>query len=207
MRCGGNIENAKVTKIIFALLIFLKKKSDLANWDNSFEIRILTSENESSLSHLIDRVEENIVDKTFWLPISETSRNHFFDKDWTIFFGLFENETLIGALGLFLNENEYGESQSHINMNDKKIAELGRAMILPNDKYRKKGLMKRLIIEAISYTIENNYKLELEYLLATIHPENLGSQQAFKAIGFEKKGEIIKSNGFKRDIMLLEIPK
>lgn len=160
------------------------------------KISILNKTNSNELEALINEVEENLKDKRFWLPIGDVSRNHFFDSSWTIFFGAFEDDRLIGAIGLFLNENEYGESQKSINMQDKKIAEVGRIMCHP--EYRHKGVASCLMEELLRYS----GGLDLDYLLATVHPHNEPSQRLLKKYGFIKEGYIIKSEDYERDILI-----
>lgn len=160
------------------------------------KISILNKTNSNELETLINEVEENLKDKRFWLPIGDASRNHFFDSSWTIFFGAFEDDRLIGAIGLFLNENEYGESQKSINMQDKEIAEVGRIMCHP--EYRHKGVASCLMEELLRYS----GGLDLDYLLATVHPHNEPSQHLLKKYGFIKEGYIIKSENYERDILI-----
>ena len=163
------------------------------------KISILNKTNSNELETLINEVEENLKDKRFWLPIGDVSRNHFFDSSWTIFFGAFEDDRLIGAIGLFLNENEYGESQKSINMQDKKIAEVGRIMCHP--EYRHKGVASCLMEELLRYS----GGLDLDYLLATVHPHNEPSQRLLKKYGFIKEGYIIKSENYERDILIRRV--
>lgn len=163
------------------------------------KISILNKTNSNELETLINEVEENLKDKRFWLPIGDSSRNHFFDSSWTIFFGAFEDDRLIGAIGLFLNENEYGESQKTISMQDKKIAEVGRIMCHP--EYRHKGVASCLMEELLRYS----GGLDLDYLLATVHPHNEPSQRLLKKYGFIKEGYIIKSENYERDILIRRV--
>ena len=66
------------------------------------------------------------------------------------FFGVFDNDKLVAASALFLNEYEYKESVENIGMKNYKFAEIGRCMVLP--EYRGYNLMYKLnlILENIA---------------------------------------------------------
>lgn len=161
-------------------------------------IRELNINDQEQLNSLIISVEENLIDDTFWLPINCESKKHFFNKSWTCFYGAFDNEKLIGAVGLFFNINEFGESQKVLNMENKKIAELGRAMIDPN--YRNQGIMNLLAKVIINQASKSN----LDAIIATVHPQNIPSQSFLKKLNFNKRGFVLKDNKYPRDILVKE---
>lgn len=162
-------------------------------------VRKLVKSDDLQLEKLIKDVENNLMEKTFWLPISEKSRSHFFDENWTLFLGAFDDEKLIGAVGLFLNENEYGESCKALGLSTESVAECGRAMVSPN--YRGRGVMAKLSF----HMMEHAKKLRIKYLLATVHPDNIASQSVIKKMGFQKKGFVVKYDNYPRDIYLLSL--
>lgn len=163
------------------------------------QIRKLEKSDESQLEKLIRDVENNLTDETFWLPITEKSRSHFFDEEWTYFLGAFCEDKLIGAVGLFLNENEYGESCEVLKISNKSIAEYGRAMVSPD--YRNNGVMTKLSFDLLNYA----KGLKIKNIIATVHPDNIASQSVVKKVGFEKKGFVLKYGKYARDIYLLEV--
>ncbi|MCR5273103.1 MAG: GNAT family N-acetyltransferase [Lachnospiraceae bacterium] len=167
----------------------MENKSDLV-------IRKLDMTDEPSLERLIDVVESNLNDRRLWLPISNASKEHFFDETWTVFYGAFDKDELIGTVGLFLNENEYGESQKEIHFEKYKIAEIGRIMCHPD--YRRKGITSKIMKEMMDYATQ----FELDALLATAHPQNTASQKLLAKYGFKKEGHIIKSCDYERDILI-----
>ena len=91
-------------------------------------IRKLTETDSAQLDNLIQEVEANLKNEKFWLPMEETAKTHFFDEDWTYFLGAFEDEELIGAVALFFNAYEYGESREILGIEDRDLAEYGRAI-------------------------------------------------------------------------------
>ena len=165
---------------------------------DEIKVRQLTIEDKPALEKLIKDVEDTVSNKAFWLPISEESENHFFDVSWTVFLGAFLGGELLGALGLFFDENEYGESRDALNL-EGNIAEYGRAMVL--SEYRNKGIMNIISKEMNHYVCGYN----LEYLVATVHPDNEPSQKFLKKDGFIKKGHIVKMNKYPRDILVKKL--
>ena len=162
-------------------------------------IRKLEAQDEEKLENLIREVEKGLVDETFWLPINETSRTHFFDDEWTYFLGAFEEDRLVGAVGLFLNKNEYEESQKILEIDDRNLAEYGRAMVSP--EFQNQGIMKELLIQLLEYA----KKMGVERVIATVHPNNISSQSVVKKMGFQKMAFVTKLNKYDRDIFLKEL--
>lgn len=161
--------------------------------------RKLILSDKTQLENLITIIEDNLEHKDFWLPINQTSREHFFDDTWTEFYGMFDNCRLIGASALFYNKHEFGESLAQLNAPLVSVAEIGRSMVHP--QYRGNNILYQINTELLNIAKER----ELEYILATIHPQNIPSQCSFKKLGFEKKCTYTKSNKFVRDIFLLKL--
>ncbi|SFT31972.1 Protein N-acetyltransferase, RimJ/RimL family [Lachnospiraceae bacterium XBD2001] len=170
------------------------------------QIRKLEVTDKESLEKLIGEIELTLQregNKPYWLPISDISREHFLDDNWTIFMGAFLKqdqgpERLIGAMGLFLNANEYGKSCEIIGLKGS-VAEFGRAMVHP--EYRNKEVIGRLAYELLPVAKEEKIK----YLLATVHPDNKPSWNFVSRIGFVKKGEKNMDTVYPRDILIREV--
>ena len=151
------------------------------------------------LDKLIEIIEASLERQDFWLPINSVSREHFFDPSWTDFYGLFENSCLIAASALFYNEHEFGESLSKLHMPPSVVAEIGRSMVHP--MYRGNNLLYKINSQLLKIARTKG----IEYILATIHPENIPSQKSFKTLGLQKKHTYTKSNGYVRDIFLVQL--
>ena len=162
----------------------------------NLSLRHLTEADEHALDLLIQDVEASLLDEKFWLPISETSKAHFFDDEWTYFLGAFAEEELVGAAALFFNENEWGESRQTVGVESTSIAEFGRAMVRSN--FRGKGIMNIIANELMQVAKEK----PVDYMLATVHPNNVPSQKTVKKMGMEKAGFCVKNGCFERDIFL-----
>lgn len=163
------------------------------------KIKKLTLNDKEQLNILIGKIEENLEKEDYWLPINEPSREHFFDEQWTEFYGMFDGDELIAAAALFYNEHEYGESVQVIGLECDRVAEIGRAMVAPS--YRGNNYL----YELNSVLIDVARSKGIECLVATIHPDNIPSQRSFKKIGFTRKGTYTKSCGFTRDVFTLPL--
>lgn len=163
------------------------------------EIRKLEKSDKLSLYNLIKIVEENLTDKTFWLPITDKSRNHYFDDAWTYFLGAFDNNKLVGAVALFFNKDAFSENCNALKISTNGIAEYGRAMVHPD--YRNKGIMTKLSTKLINYA----KNLNLSKLVVTVHPLNIASQHVIKNLGFIKAGYTIKYDKYPRDILVYNV--
>ena len=163
------------------------------------EIRKLFRSDANELYDLISIIEKNLENKEFWLPLKPTAKEHFFDENWTEFYGIFDGTVLVGAVALFYNEYEYGESLKYLNRNISNVAEIGRAMVRPN--YRGNNILYLLNTKLIEVAKAKN----IENLIATIHPQNIPSQKSFLKLGMKKQCTYIKSNGYVRDIYLLTL--
>lgn len=85
-----------------------------------------------------------------------------------------------------------------INLESNKIAELGGYLV--KEEYRKKGIMKKL--ETI--LINEAKQLNIEYIVATVHPENIASNKATQYTG----AKIVKTTNigqYLRNIYLLHV--
>lgn len=163
------------------------------------EIKVLTIDNKCELEELITNIEDNLENDKWWLPIQEKAYENFFNEDWTIFVGAFDNNKLVGASALFFNEFEYGESVSTLNIESDKVAEIGRCMVLPN--YRGKNLMHCMNLKLIEIAKSK----EIEYLIATAHPNNNPSNNSLRKIGMKFKNKINKYNDYERNIYLKKL--
>lgn len=163
------------------------------------EVKVLDTNDQDKLYELIDVVESNLKNKMFWYPISDTSREHFLDDEWTNFWGIFEEDKLIAAAGLFYNKNEYGESAEILHFENYKIAEIGRIMTRP--EYRNRGYMNLILSEILKYA----KTLSLDYLVATVHPQNTPSHRALERIGMHKEAHCIKKEVYERDVLVLKL--
>jgi RimJ/RimL family protein N-acetyltransferase len=165
----------------------------------TLQFRQLSIDDKAELEELITLTESTIKHSDWWLPISDISRQHFFDEEWTCFYGGFLNEKLISASALFFNENEFGESRDKLGIGTCKIAEIGRCMVNPENQ----GNNLMFKINSILYSIAK--EKEIQYLIATAHPDNLSSCKSLEKLGFVRKNTILKNSKYLRNIYLAEV--
>ena len=79
------------------------------------------------------------------------------------------------------------------------MCELGTALV--KKEYRNQGIMQKLIKMQIDIAKELNF----EYIIATIHPENLPSNIAFEKNGFNVEGQAIFRENYLRNLCVLKI--
>lgn len=164
------------------------------------KIRKLNIKDKDKLYSLIKLIEDNLFNNAFWLPIQEKAKANFFNEDWTVFLGAFNEDKLIGASALFLNKHEYEETVESLNMlKSFTFAEIGRCMVAPD--YRGQNIMYTLNFELIKIA----KRLQIDYLVATAHPQNLPSKTSLEKLGMKKVNTIIKYNSFPRDVYLYKI--
>lgn len=164
-----------------------------------FKIRKLEIEDLEQLNYLIKNVEENIKNQLMWLPIKEEAKIHFFDKNWTVFFGCFVDDKLVGASALFLNKFEFEESAKQINLETENIAEIGRCMVLL--EYRGNNIMYIINQKIIEYARHSG----INTLIATAHPDNVASNTSLQKLGMKIVKCYLKENKFLRNILVLNL--
>ena len=162
-------------------------------------IKKLTKNDRLQLENLISVIEARLERHEFWLPIKETAKEHFFDDEWTEFYGMFDGEQLVGASALFYNEYEYGESLQKINACNCKVAEIGRSMVSP--EYRGNNILYQINCHLVEIAKAKGVDL----IVSTIHPENIPSQKSFQKLGMTKECTYTKSNGYIRDVYVLKL--
>jgi RimJ/RimL family protein N-acetyltransferase len=168
--------------------------------DNRFVLRQLGEKDSPAYEALIAEIEGNLVNEKFWYPINDLSREHFFDETWTYLLGLFSGDELLASGGLFFNENEFGESQRILHLESHHLAEIGRIMTRP--KYRDRGYIGRVTRGLMEHARELP---DIDYVVATAHPDNIPSQKALSALGMHVEASCIKSGSYPRDIFVLKI--
>ena len=145
-------------------------------------LRKLNENDRKSLEALVNEIESGLTVKEWWLPISDRTRKNYFNNETTCFMGFEEEGRIIAACGLFYDESEYNEEIEAIGIKEssKKIAEIGRCMVLSG--YRGQNLMVK-VNEALIKEAENN---GIDILVATAHPDNIPSNKSFEKLGFKK---------------------
>jgi len=161
------------------------------------EFRFLTINDSAQLDRLIDTIESSIPDKTWWLPIQKLAKDHFFDPEWTVIYGAFDDGVLVASSALFFTENEFGETADMIGLDHEHVGEIGRCMVDPS--YRGQNLMLKLN----EFLVDHARKSGIHDIVATAHPSNVPSCTSLHNLGMRVVGKIVKYETFQRNIFLL----
>ena len=162
-------------------------------------MRKLQAHDKQQLNALLKDTENHLPQPEFWLPVQQKAYDHFFNDKWTYFAGAFCDDKLIGAAALFFNEFEWGQSKKLLNLTSNSIAEFGRAMVQHN--FKGKGIMSALSI----HLLEQARNLNIKYILATVHPNNIPSKKILQKMGLEQQAECTKECGYVRSVYAMKL--
>lgn len=164
------------------------------------EFRKVTITEKENLIKLIDDILEKLERKDFFIPFTKNEINEFFNEDKIITYGAYDNNKIIGMAQLYIDQLAVNEIKDILKVKSNKVAELGGYLVL-ND-YRNKGIMKQL--ETI--LIQKAKNLDYEYIVVTVHPDNIASNKAVEYTG-AKISKVTKIGEYLRNIYLLDIKK
>ena len=162
------------------------------------QYRRIDIDNKENLIELIKIVLNHLERKEFFIPFTDEEIEAMFDSEKTIIYGAFENDKLVGTAQLYLQESYVENIKELIDLKDNKVVELGGYLVLP--EYRNKGIMKALESILIDKAKEKGY----EYIVITIHPDNIPSNKVAKSTG----AKIVKTTNlgnYLRNIYLLNL--
>lgn len=162
------------------------------------EYRKITIEEKENLINLIDNVLQNLERKEFFIPFTTEEIDMMFDESKVITYGAYDNNKLVGTAQLYLSENYVEEIKQILSIDSNSVAELGGALVL--EEYRNKGIMKELSKRLIEEAKNRN----IEYIVITVHPENIASNKAFSYTGAKVK-KTTNLGEYLRNIYLLDL--
>ena len=159
----------------------------------------ISVDNRQELIELMENVLNKLERKEFFIPFTEEEIEELFKENKTMIYGAFDNEKLVGTAQLYLEGWDYiNEIKKEINLVSNKAVEIGGYLVL--EKYRNKGIMKELQKRLIKEAEEQ----EIEYILATAHPENVPSNKTLESTG-AKIVKTTKLGEYLRNIYLLKL--
>lgn len=153
----------------------------------------IPAKDDSQVRNLINIVFESLEREDFLIPWTEEQMNRFFNEEYSILFGAYDNEKLIAISQIFTPkeiEEEYYDILKIPKLNG--ICELGGFLVLP--EYRQKGIMTNLAIMTMDYF----NGLKYDYIISTVHPENKASNKIVKKLGFELYDTLMTQSGYLR---------
>lgn len=162
------------------------------------EFRKVDINERENLIQLINEVLDSLERKDFFMPFTAKELEDICNNDKILTFGAYDNEKIVGMAQLYIDQSYVSEIKNILNIKSDKVAELGGYLVLAN--YRNKGIMKKL--ETI--LIKEAKKLKYEYIVITVHPENIASNRATEYTG-AKIVKVTKFGEYLRNIYLLDI--
>ena len=162
------------------------------------EYRKIDKDYKEDLIELINTVLNNLERKEFFIPFTDKEIEEMFNPENTILYGAFDDDKLVGTAQLYLQESYVEDIKKVINLEDKKVVELGGYLIL--EDYRHKGIMKKLESILINEAKGKDY----EYIVITVHPDNVASNKVVETTG-AKIVKTTKLGDYLRHIYLLKI--
>lgn len=133
----------------------------------------------------------------FYMEDTEEDKSKIFED--TIFYGAYDGDNLVGIAQLYTDQEYLKDMKEVFGLEEYRVCELGTALV--KKEYRNQGIMQNLI----KIQIENSEKLNFEYIIATIHPENMPSNRAFEKSGFYVKGQAIFREIYLRNLCVMKI--
>ncbi len=112
--------------------------------------------------------------------------------------GAYVGEKLVGVAQLYLDESYVKDIKEELNLQKNKVVELGGYLVL--EEYRNQGIMKNLEM----LLIEEAKKLACEYIVITVHPENIVSNKVTEFTGANLV-KTVKLGEYLRNIWVLSL--
>ena len=121
--------------------------------------------------------------------------NRFFDNNYSFLLGAYDGNKLVAMCQIFTQKEIEEEYYDILNISKSKtICELGGFLVLP--EYHNKGIMTKLSED----TYDLVKKLNFDYVISTIHPENIASNKIVQKLGFLLYTTLTTQSGFLRNL-------
>lgn len=154
---------------------------------------------EKRVKDLINVVLDGLERPEFFISYSEWELENLFNKDYAPLYGAYDSNKLVGMGQLYVNQDSLKEYKETFNITDKKVAELGGALVLP--EYRRRGIMTTLMNMITDLAKDMGF----DYAISMAHPDNIGSSKALKNVGLEYVKTVTENNGYLRDFFIMEL--
>lgn len=149
---------------------------------------------------LMDNVINNLERPEFYfIGDKEKELQRMFDLDYVYNLGAYDNEKLVGMTQLYVEQEDLKEYIDILGLERYKVCELGSALVLK--EYRNRGIMQNLI----KIQKDKAKYLKFEYMIATVHPENIPSNSIFKKFGFSIKKQTMINDKYLRNLYQIEL--
>lgn len=162
---------------------------------NSFEFKRICKKDEKQVTTLVNNVFKNLEREDFLIPWTEEQMDRFFDEDYSFLLGAYDGNKLIAMSQIFTPREIEEEYYDILNISkSKSICELGGFLVL--SEYRNRKIMTKL--GEMSCELIN--ELNFDYIISTVHPENIASNKIVQKLGFELYDTLTTQSGFLRNL-------
>jgi len=133
--------------------------------------------------------------KDFFIPYSDEEKAKFFDKSYAHHYGAFEGDKLVAINGIYVEDDSIRDYYDILDIDkSESIGELGGFLALP--EYTGRGIMTKLSEKQL----ELAKKLNINHMVATVHPENIGSRIILEKMGLKCFNTITSGGGYLRNV-------
>lgn len=154
---------------------------------------------ESQVRDLISNVLGNLERPEFFIPYADWELNSLFDESYALLDGAYFGDKLVGMAQLYVQQEMLDEFKKAMNIPDKKVAEFGGNLILP--EARGKGIMFTMIKKHL----EDARRLGFDYVISMAHPDNIASLKSLQKLGMEYVNTCTVADGHLRDTYWLKL--
>lgn len=160
----------------------------------------IEEKDKAKILDLMDNVINNLERPEFYfIGDKEKELQRMFDLEYVYNLGAYDNEKLVGITQLYVDQEDLKEYIDILRLKKYKVCELGSALVLK--EYRNRGIMKNLI----NIQKDKAKQFKFDYMIATVHPENVPSNIVFKKSGFTIKKQSIINNQYLRNLYQIKL--
>lgn len=162
---------------------------------HDFIFKRINHTDEKEVRDLVRNVFGTLERKDFLIPWTEEQMNRFFDDDYSLLYGAYDDNKLIAISQLFTEKEIEEEYYDILNVDkSKSMCELGGFLVLI--PYRNKGIMTKL--SEMQYELAK--KSGFDYIISTAHPDNIESNKILQKLKLNLFGTITSQSGYLRNL-------
>lgn len=164
------------------------------------EIKRLTKAHHEDFKRINAETRKTLANPSWFMPFSEEVLETLLNENSPlVVYGCFIDGTLAGVSLFDTTYEEFAQLVEILGVTDKKVAELGGSMVLP--EFRGQHVMYDVNVALMQAARE----MGIEYFVATAHPDNIASNSSLKKLGMELKTTITRAGGYLRNVYLLKL--
>lgn len=164
------------------------------------EIKRLTKAHHEDFKRINAETRKTLANPSWFMPFSEEVLETLLNENSPlVVYGCFIDGTLAGVSLFDTTYEEFSQLAEILVVTDKKVAELGGSMVLP--EFRGQHIMYDVNVALMQAARE----MGIEYFVATAHPDNIASNSSLKKLGMELKTTITRAGGYLRNVYLLKL--